>query len=70
MFGSIEYNAIIQQGDIETGFNSDDFRDTFGHQESHPTGSYVCAFDSEGQVTVWTTTQQPHQQVIVSSLLS
>jgi len=76
MFGNVNYNAIIQQGDIETGFANSDmiFEDTFRTPKSH--ASYlephtsVAAFDSEGRVTVWTTTQRPHlNQVIVSSLL-
>jgi len=74
--GNINYNGVIQQGDIEKGFAHSDmiFEDTFKtpkvHQSYLEPHTSVAAFDSEGRVTVWTTTQRPHlNQAIISSLL-
>ena len=76
MFGNINYNGGIQKGDIETGFAHSDmiFEDTFRTPKVHPSylepHTSVAAFDPEGRVTVWTSTQRPHiNQGIVSSLL-
>lgn len=74
--GNIYYHTIINQGDIEMGFAQSDaiFADTFKtpkvHQGYFEPHTSVAAFDSEGRVTVWTTTQRPHtNQAFVSSLL-
>ena len=76
MSGNVYYHTIIQQGEIETGLACSDaiFEDTYRtpkiHQAYFEPHTSVAAFDSEGRVTVWTTTQRPHtNQAFVSSLL-
>jgi len=76
MSGNVNYHAVIHQGNIETGFAQSDIilEDTFKtpkvHQSYFEPQTSVAAFDSDGRVTVWTTTQRPHvNQAILSSVL-
>lgn len=76
MTGNVNYNAFMRNGDVEAGFADSDLvlEETFTTPKVHPTylepHASVAAFDSDGRVTVWTTTQRPHlNQAIVASLL-
>lgn len=76
MSGNVNYHAVIHQGDIETGISSSEIiiEDTYKTPKVHQCylepHTCVAAFDSDGRVTVWTTTQRPHvNQAIISSVL-
>ena len=76
MTGNVNYHGIIQQGDLGKGFADSDliFEDTFRtpnvHQSYSEPHTSVAAFDPDGRVTVWTSTQRPHlNQTILASLL-
>ena len=76
MTGNVNYQADIHRGDIEKGFAESDFvfEDTYRTQKVHPSylepNSTVAAFDAEGRLLIYNTTQRPHMnQSILSSLL-
>lgn len=76
MSGNVNYHAVIHQGNIEMGLAGSDivFEDTYHTPKVHPSylepQTSVAAFDGEGRVTVWTTTQRPHiNQALIGSLL-
>ena len=76
MTGNVNYQADIDQGDIARGFAESEliFEDTYRTQKVHPSylepNSTVAAFDSDGRLLLYNTTQRPHMnQAILSSLL-
>lgn len=70
MKGNINYHGVIKCGDIEQGFKESDliFDDSFKTPKVHQCylepHSAVASFDLSGRVTVWTTTQKPHDNQV------
>jgi CO/xanthine dehydrogenase Mo-binding subunit len=66
MSGNVSYHSAIHQGDIEAGFARSDFffEDIFKTSKVHNANlepqTCIAVFDSDGRVTVWSSTQRPH----------
>ncbi len=76
MTGNVNYQAVIQCGDLEAGFAKSDLivEDVFEVQKQHPSymepNSTVALVDSDGRLVIHNSTQRPHiNQALLSSLL-